>query len=48
MVIVKFTDASLAAIVAHIEKQLARGDIVTLTRLQVLTLLDEIKEKLHD
>lgn len=40
MLTIKFTDASLTAIVAHIEKQLARGDIVTLTRLQVLALLE--------
>lgn len=40
MVIVKFTDASLAAIVEHVNRQLARGDIVTLTRLQILKLLE--------
>lgn len=40
MFTIKFTDASLAAILKHVEAQLARGDIVTLTRLQVLTLLE--------
>jgi hypothetical protein len=40
MLTVKFTDASLAAILKHVEAQLARGDIVTLTRLQILTLLE--------
>ena len=40
MVTIKFTDASIAAIVEHVERQLARGDIVTLTRLQILALLE--------
>ena len=44
MVIVKFTDASIAAIVADVERQLARGDIVTLTRLQILALLAAANE----
>ena len=40
MVTIKFTDPSLAAILKHVEAQLARGDIVTLTRLQILVLLE--------
>lgn len=40
MVTFKFTDSSLAAIVAHVEKQLSKGGIVTLTRAQILALLE--------
>lgn len=40
MVTIKFTDASLAAILKHVEAQLSRGDIVTLTRLQILVLME--------
>jgi hypothetical protein len=36
----KYTDTSLPAVIAHVEKQLARGDIVTLTRAQILALLE--------
>lgn len=40
MIVIKYTDASLEAIAEHIARQLARGDIVTLTRLQALALLE--------
>ena len=40
MIIVKATDPSIPAIAEHVARQLARADIVTLTRLQVLALLE--------
>lgn len=36
---VNYTDATLPAICEHIDRQLARGDIVTLTRAQIEALL---------
>mgnify|MGYP003436273530 FL=1 len=39
MIIVKTTDPSIPAIAEHVARQLARADIVTLTRVQVLALL---------
>ena len=40
MIAIKYTDTSLAAIEEHVARQLARGDIVTLTRAQILALLE--------
>lgn len=39
MIAVKYTDTSLEAIAEHVARQLARGDIVTLTRAQILALM---------
>ena len=39
MIIEKTTDPSIDAISEHVARQLARADIVTLTRVQVLALL---------
>ena len=39
MIIVKATDPSIDAIAEHVARQLARADIVTLTRVQVMALL---------
>jgi len=40
MIAIKYTDTSLPAIEEHVARQLARGDIVTLTRAQILALLE--------
>jgi len=40
MIAIKYTDTALDAIAEHIDRQLARGDIVTLTRSQILALLE--------
>ena len=43
MIILKPTDTSLPAIEEHVARQLARGDIVTLTRAQILALLEAVR-----
>jgi hypothetical protein len=40
MIVLKTTDTAIPAIEEHVNRQLARGDIVTLTRAQVLALLE--------
>lgn len=40
MIAIKYTDTSLPAIEEHVERQLARADVVTLTRAQILALLE--------
>ena len=43
MIILKPTDTSLPAIEEHVERQLARADVVTLTRAQILALLEAVR-----
>ena len=43
MIAIKYTDTSLPAIEEHVARQLARGDIVTLTRAQILALLEAVR-----
>ena len=40
MIVLKPTDTAIPAIEEHVARQLARGDIVTLTRSQILALLE--------
>lgn len=40
MIVIKPTETSMQAIEEHIARQLARSDIVTLTKAQVLALLE--------
>ena len=39
MIVLKPTDTAIPAIEEHVARQLARADIVTLTRAQVMALL---------
>ena len=43
MIILKPTDTSLAAIEEYVARQLARADVVTLTRAQILALLEAVR-----
>ena len=45
MIAIKYTDTSLPAIEEHVARQLARGDIVTLTRSQILALLEAARHE---